>query len=128
VTTLNGDEGRLRAALCGQSLYFILTGAWALVHRRSFEAVAGRKQDYWLVQVVSTLVIVIGLVLVDAGRRNRVSREAIALSVGSAGALAAVETVHALRRRISAIYLVDAVLECVFIGAVLRSAHNEAPQ
>ena len=37
-----------------QAAYYTLTGIWPIVHRRSFEAVTGRKTDYWLVQMVGS--------------------------------------------------------------------------
>jgi hypothetical protein len=35
-----------------QGGYYLLTGIWSLVHRRSFEAITGPKHEYWLVQSV----------------------------------------------------------------------------
>lgn len=43
----SAGERRLAAVHGG---YFLLTGIWPLVHRRSFERVTGPKSDYWLVQ------------------------------------------------------------------------------
>jgi len=81
----------MRAALAlGQGIYYVATGVWPLVSIRSFEAVTGPKTDRWLVKTVGVLVSVIGLVLVVAGRRRRVTPEATLLAASSAAGLAAI--------------------------------------
>ena len=108
----------MRAALAlGQGIYYFATGVWPLVSIRNFEAVTGPKTDRWLVKTVGVLVSVIGLVLVLAGRRRRVTPEATLLAAGSAAGLAAIDTIYATRGRISKIYLLDAVAEVALIAA-----------
>jgi hypothetical protein len=99
----------------------LATGVWPLVHLRSFEAVTGPKREGWLVKTVGTLVAVIGGVLLLAARRGAVSQQARQLAVGAAGALAVVDTVYAAKRRISPVYLLDAVAEVGLIAAWLRA-------
>src|SRR5687767_6396396 len=55
----------------GQAGYYILTGLWPFVSRRTFEAVTGRKQDFWLVQTVGALVGVTGAALATAAADQR---------------------------------------------------------
>jgi hypothetical protein len=38
-----------------QGGYFLFTGIWPLVSRRTFEAVTGPKKDFWLAQTVGVL-------------------------------------------------------------------------
>src|SRR5687768_8937464 len=99
-----------------QAAYFTITGVWPLLHRRSFEAITGPKQDFWLVQTVGALVAVVGAVLGRAAVARRQSdADVLALAAGGAAALGAVGTYYAAKRRISLVYLADAALELAFI-------------
>ena len=64
--------------------YYVATGVWPMVHRRSFEAVTGPKRDFWLVRIVGALVAVSGATLAIAVARGRRTPEAQALAAGSA--------------------------------------------
>jgi hypothetical protein len=101
----------------GQGIYYLVTGIWALVSIRTFEAVTGPKTDRWLVKTVGVLVSVIGGVLILAGWRRRVEPEPAVLAAGSALGLAAIDTVYAARGRISKVYLLDAVSELALVAA-----------
>src|ERR687897_547956 len=52
-----------------QAIFYIVTGVWPFVSMRSFEAVTGPKVDRWLVKTVGALVAVIGCALALANRR-----------------------------------------------------------
>jgi hypothetical protein len=116
---LGMDELPLRLVRI-QGAYYLLTGVWSLVHRRSFEAITGPKRDYWLVQTVGALVIVIGGLLVSMPRGRRVESR-LALAFLSAVALAAIDLRHGLPGRISRVYAVEGILELAFAGAAARS-------
>ena len=94
-----------------QGVFYLATGVWPLLDIVSFQMVTGPKTDLWLVRTVGVLVAVIGVVLLSAGRRRRVTEEIILLAVGSALGLAAIDLIYALSGRISAVYLADAVVE-----------------
>ena len=100
----------------GQGLYYLVTGIWPLVSRRTFESVTGPKADWWLVKTLGTLISVVGAVLVIAGVRRHTTIESSALAVGSAAGLAACDMVFVARRRISPVYLLDALSEIVLLG------------
>src|SRR5215207_4883049 len=100
---MNG--GAARPALLIQSAYYIATGLLPFVSRRAFEAVTGRKREWWLVQTVGALVTVIGGTLASATVRRRVTPETLALAAGSAASLAALDVVYVARRRIRVVYL-----------------------
>jgi hypothetical protein len=122
--SLHGMESRLARVLAlGQGAFYLLTGLWAIVHLRSFEAVTGPKTDDWLVRTVGVLVTVIGLVLMLAWRRRRVVPEVGVLAAGSALGLAGIDLVYALGGVISPVYLLDALVELVLAGlwAVARA-------
>jgi hypothetical protein len=102
-----------------QGLYYLLTGLWPIIHLASFEAVTGPKTDDWLVRMVGLLASVIGATLLFAARRGNRGIEILVLAVGSALAFATVDIVYALRGRISAIYLADAIIELALVALLL---------
>jgi hypothetical protein len=97
--------------------YLIATGAWPLLHRNSFEAVAGKKQDFWLVRTVGGLAIVTGLSLGVAAARGTRVPETVTSALGSA-LVFAIADVHAARTQ-SPVYLGDTVLQLVFASSWL---------
>ena len=105
-----------RALAILQGSYFTLTGVWPLVSRRSFERVTGRKQDFWLVKTVGVLVTVMGGVMLAAGVRERVSPEIQLLGQGSAAGFALIDSYYVQQRRISPVYLLDAVAEVLVLA------------
>ena len=104
----------------GQASYYGLTGAWPIVHRRSFEAVSGAKTDYWLVRMVGALTTAIAVTLAVGARAEDVSPETRALALSSAASFAAVDGYYGARRRISKVYLIDLLLQACLIAQFLR--------
>jgi hypothetical protein len=102
-----------------QGIYYAITGVWSLVSIRTFEAITGPKTDRWLVKTVGVLVLAIGAVLLRAGRRARPGPEIPLLAVGSAAGLAAIDVVYVAKRRISPVYLLDALAEVGLIAGWL---------
>jgi hypothetical protein len=100
-----------------QGVYFIATGIWPLVSRRSFERVTGPKMDFWLAQTVGVLVAAVGTVILRAERRQRITPEVELLAVSAAGGLALTEAVFAARGRISKVYFIDALIEGALVAA-----------
>ena len=98
--------------------YYVATGAAPFVSRAAFEAVTGRKREWWLVQTVGALVTVVGGVLVPAARRDRVTPEIVALAAGCAASLTAIDVIYVARRRISPVYLADAAVELAALAAL----------
>ncbi len=118
-------EDRLATA---QGLYYALTGIWPVLNIRTFQMVTGPKTDLWLVKTVGVLVAVIGTVLALAGRRQRVTPEIRLLAMGSALGLTGIELFYVLQRRILPVYLLDALLELVFVftWTLARPRNNES--
>jgi hypothetical protein len=103
-----------------QASYYVATGIWPLLHRRSFERVTGPKVDFWLAQTVGIAIAAIGVGLAQAGSRPRdVSRELRTIAAVSAAGLAAVDTYFVAQRRISGIYLADAAAELALLAGWL---------
>ena len=108
--------GRHVAAL--QALFYVGTGLWPVLHRRSFECVTGPKTDFWLAQTVGVMVAAIGVGLGQAASRPRpVARELWTVAVGSAVGLAIMDLVLVTRRRICSVYLLDAAAETALVAA-----------
>jgi hypothetical protein len=95
-----------------QGVYFLITGLWPIFHMRSFEAVTGPKRERWLVKTVGVLAASIGAPLFRRYRCDTVDDDAAFLAMTSAAGFAAVDLWYAgARRRISPVYLLDAVAE-----------------
>src|SRR5829696_9481870 len=112
------DEAVLLARV--QALFYIVTGVWPFLSMRSFEAVTGPKVDRWLVKTVGALVAVIGCALALASRRRQLAPEVVLVAAGSAASLAAIDTVYVAKRRISPVYLLDAVAELALVAGWAR--------
>jgi hypothetical protein len=111
-----------------QGAFFFATGVWPLLHMPSFESVTGPKTDRWLVKTVGALVSVVGATVASAGLRGRITPETRLLAMGSSLALAAIDVVYTRRRRISRIYLLDAVAEAGIIAAWLTAISRQPQQ
>ena len=99
-----------------QALFYVLTGVWSLVSIRTFQMVTGPKVDTWLVKTVGVLVMVIGAVLGMAGARRQWTPEIPLLAAGSAAGLAGIDVVYVAQKRISPVYLLDALAEVLLIA------------
>lgn len=108
-----------RGALMAMAAYYITTGAWPIVHLRSFEAVTGPKTDRWLVKMVAALAVGNGIALAVGARREKPSAETVALAVCSALAFTAIDVVYVTRGWILPIYLGDAAVELGLAAAIL---------
>jgi hypothetical protein len=108
-----------------QGGYFLATGIWPLLSRRSFERLTGPKADFWLAQTVGVLVTGIGAVILVAERRRRMTPEIELLALVSATGLALVDVAFVARNRISKVYLLDALAEAALTaGWVARRSRT----
>lgn len=112
---------RWRLVLRIQAFYYVMTGVWPLLSRRSFEAVTGRKRDWWLVQMVALLAISNGISLGAATMRENVSGEARMLSACTAFSFAVIDVVYVVRSEIRPVYLADAAVEGLILLVLGRS-------
>jgi hypothetical protein len=99
-------------------VYYLATGVAPFLSRRAFELITGRKHDWWLVQTVGLLVAPLGALLTAASLRGNLSNREKNLAITTAVSLGSIETVYALRRRISLVYLLDAVLQGIFAAGL----------
>lgn len=105
------DNGMLWSAI--QGVYYILTGVWPIIHYRSFEKVTGPKTDIWLVKTVGALAASIGIALFVL--------PFTLLAVCSALSFLCVDIIYVSKKVISRIYLLDAVIQVIFLWMSSRA-------
>jgi hypothetical protein len=110
-----------------QAIFYIVTGVWPFVSMRSFEAITGPKVDRWLVKTVGALVAIIGCALAVASRRRQLAPELVLVAAGSAAALATIDSVYVAKRRISPVYLLDAIAEIALLAGWSRIWWQSSP-
>ena len=116
-----------RSILGAQGAYYLATGTWAVVPRRSFEAVTGPKTDYWLVRTVGLLAAAIGGSLLVATREERPSREAVLLAAAAGTAFSTVDVVGVASHVLRPLYLGDAALHLALATAAARARGRPSP-
>ena len=119
-----GMDALRRAVPWLHAFCFVAGGLWSVLSRRSFEAVSGQKVDYWLVRTVGGLLTVVGGVIAVANLRGRVTPEIRWLAMGTSGVLIAIDLVYVAKRRISPVYLLDAVTNLMLIAG-WSARHDE---
>lgn len=92
-----------------QALYYIPFSIWGLLHIRSFMWLTGKKQDVWLVKTVCLLLISVGAVIGQAGRKDRITPEIVGLGILSAASLTVIDFWYVAKGRIRWVYLLDAI-------------------
>ena len=112
----------MRWMIVVQAAYYLITGLWPLVSLRTFEMVTGPKTDDWLVRMVGLLAAAIGTALLSGAWRETPKRETLVLAILSAVSFAAIDVVYTLNGTISSIYLADAVVQAIFISAILATS------
>ena len=116
-----------RSVAAAHGAYWAATGAVPLASRRAFEAVVGRKREWWLVQTVAGLVVSIGTGLLSAAARDRVTPELRLVAAGGASVLLAVDVAYAGRGRIERAFLADAAVEAALLCGWLRARDGGPP-
>lgn len=97
-------------------IYYVVTGLWPLVHLRSFEGITGPKVDKWLVKMVGLLALCSGIVfLYSALGSSIIPAEIVLLAVLNIIAFMLVDIWYVLRKLISPVYLVDAIIQGIFL-------------
>lgn len=104
----------------GQGIYDLTTGVWPLLSMRTFLAVTGPKADLWLVRAIGLLTGSIGAALLAGGLRRRITPELRFLGLASALSLGGIDVTYVARRRISPIYLLDALAQAAFVAMWAR--------
>src|SRR3954471_24002567 len=106
-------------------IYYLLTGAWPVVHIGSFMALTGRKRDTWLVKAVGAVLAVLGARYLSETRRGEERRRATELTAASVAlTLAAADAWYVARGRISPIYLADAAVQLAVAAALVSKTET----
>ena len=109
-----------------QARYYLLTGIWPLLSRRSFEAVTGPKHDFWLARTVGLLAASIGIGLYRGARaEGQVSDDMRAAAICAALAFGVIDVVEVARGRIRPVYLVEAAAEATLLAAWWRQRGDD---
>lgn len=103
-----------------QGLFNVVSGGWALVHRKSFEAVFGPKADWWLVQTVAGLLVGNGLTRLISGRDEGSLAQARRIGMATAATLLAMDLRYGVAGWIRRTYLLDAPVDAAWIPLWLR--------
>lgn len=109
-----------KSVLRAQSAYYVVTGAWPLIHYDSFERVTGRKHERWLVETVGGLIATAGICVAVASREDRPSAEGIVTSAGSALTLGLIDALYLARGRLAPAYALDLVAQAAFLARLGR--------
>lgn len=96
--------------------YYVMTGLWPVVHIRSFQMITGPKVDKWLVKMVGLLAFCSGVVFLYSSIGSAIiPAEIVLLAVLNILAFMMIDIWYILRKIISPIYLVDAVIQGIFL-------------
>ncbi|MCE3225537.1 MAG: hypothetical protein K0S32_88 [Bacteroidetes bacterium] len=98
-----------------QGLYYVMTGLWPIVDIRSFEIVSGPKTDIWLVKTVSLLLTTVGITYLISAREKQLTTSIRVLVTSVAGALLFIDVYYNFKGIISDIYLIDGLIQLIFI-------------
>lgn len=110
-----------KALALTQAAYYAGSGLWPIVDIETFESVTGPKLERWLVKTVGAVVTAVGASLAVAACTDPGRPETVVLGAGSAAALGGVDVVYVAKRQISPVYLVDAVVQALFVAGWIRS-------
>ena len=94
----------------------LCNGLWPLVSMRTFETVFGPKADRWLVHTVGGLLTTVGVVQLLSREPDQL-RIARLLGTGTAATLLTIDVIYVPQRRISRMYLWDALCEVGWLTA-----------
>lgn len=100
----------------------LVGGLWPLVHRRSFEAVFGPKNDRWLQHTVAGLLAGNGVAQILATFSPAGLVEARRIGIITATWLLAIDLKYVTKGDISKTYLLDAAMEVGWLTAWSRPA------
>ena len=123
----SGRKNPTATAASVEGWFYAVSGLWSVINIRSFEWITGPKVDRWLVKTVGLLLTVIGGVQIAAAKKQEVPQELAILGVGAPLALFLIDVTYVAKRRISKVYLLDAMAQLGLIGlwgAALAAARN----
>jgi hypothetical protein len=106
---------KIKTLLCIEGIFYLLMGLWPLLHMLSFQKVTGPKTDLWLMITVGGFLCVYGLAFLLESRRPVISNSVMCLAVGIPLVLLWVDVYYVYGGVISAVYMIDALLENIIV-------------
>ena len=106
-----------RLTLWVQTIYYLVTALWPLVHIESFMDVTGPKTDIWLVKTVGTLLIPISCCFLVHLFMRINHWPVVVLAAASCIGLACIDVYYVSKGVIDEIYLGDAAAEIILLIA-----------
>jgi hypothetical protein len=104
-----------RLTLWFQTIYYLITALWPIVHIESFMQVTGPKTDIWLVKTVGALLVPVSLCFL-AHLFMRVNHwPVVILAVGCCIAFTCIDVYYAVNDVIDEIYLWDAGVQIALL-------------
>lgn len=98
-----------------QGIYLMVVGLWPVVDAESFMTIAGPRLDVWALKITGLLMAVIGFVLLHARQRTVINNSLAMLGLLTAIAIAITEIYYVSQGTIRGIYLLDAIIEIIFL-------------
>lgn len=109
-----------RSVLLVQTIYYLITAVWALVHIESFMKVTGPKTEVWLVKTVAVLLLAISLSFIASLIYRSYHISTVTLAISCCVFLIFIDCFYVWNGTISKIYLLDALAElCLLAGWVI---------
>jgi hypothetical protein len=105
----------LQITLFIQSIYYILTGLWPIIHIKSFMSITGPKMEQWLVKTVGWLILVIAITLFSAFYMLQFTLSVMVLGMASTIIFIGIDVYYYQKGIISKIYLMDAGIESLLL-------------
>ena len=108
---------QFRTIIIAQSTYIMVTAVWPILDIETFMAITGRKTDLWLVKTVGALLIPVATCLSSYLFIGSDRRPALVLGTLTSISFIIIDFHYALNDIISDVYLVDGVIQLLFLLA-----------
>ena len=98
-----------------EGAFYLFIGLWPLLHLPSFLRVTGGKTDLWLVVTVGALLTLYGVSFLIESRNLIISKSMMCLGIATPLLLLWIDVYYVYSGVISAIYIVDALIENIIV-------------
>jgi len=114
-THIDRKTQKKRLSLILQSLYYLFTGLWPLLHMLSFSAESGPKANEWLLKTeIMLIVCIIAAFMIDLYTR-RYTTSIVFLAISSSIGFLYIDLWHTLFHGMTGIYLIDSATHLVLM-------------
>lgn len=108
-----------------QATYILVTAVWPIIDIESFMAITGPKRDVWLVKTVGALLIPVACTMYYHLFIRSDHRPVIVLATLTSLAFVVIDFYYALNDVISNVYLLDGLIELIFLIGWLYLAFSQ---